>query len=402
MKDRVLFVPDMMPSHIIPLMALARQLKEDLFDYAFLLPELYHDYAKSLGFTVLAIDHKRADRSIPQMMAIEKFKPDIIVDDLSYATAFLTKLLKLPRIAIVRKGVLPFESNITGYEHSCQHIGRVMDEIKEWAFDEVGMWKPQHFSDLFIGDLNIIPAVPSVELLPELIENKDAYIYSGPLVLHDEEIMASEKYLSLQGKNPGKSIDDFLHAHRHRKTVYFTTGLTIIPEIHSRLTVCIRSLLNNGIAVITNEMNPPGLSKEERSMLYTARLLPMHKVCSNVNFMIHHCGSGTYNYQLMHKVPAIILGSRLYDRDEIAVRLDELGAACYLSADLEDDTFFSRFGQAVSALLNTSSATFQKQSAILKQLNKEITDTRRKFNFTGIVSRLLHRQDLISNPFYRK
>ncbi len=105
----------------------------------------------------------------------------------------------------------------------------------------------------------------------------------------------------------------------------------------------------------------------------------MHKACSHVDFMVHHCGSGTYSYQLMHQVPAIILGSRLYDRDEIAIRLNELGAACYLSADLEEGFFFFFFffffptgvrGGRIGFVKPVIPLPFQKQGAILPSTQK--------------------------------
>ncbi len=65
MKIKLLFVPATMPSHIIPLMALARQLGKNIFECAFLLPKLYHAYAQSLGFTVLDIDRSKTARPCP-------------------------------------------------------------------------------------------------------------------------------------------------------------------------------------------------------------------------------------------------------------------------------------------------------------------------------------------------
>ncbi len=107
MKTRLLFVPATMPSHMIPLMALARLLNGNLFECTFLLPQLYHGYARSLGFNVLDIDRKLSDRTTPEMTAIASCNPDVIVDDLSYTTAFSSRLTQIPRISIVRKGILP-------------------------------------------------------------------------------------------------------------------------------------------------------------------------------------------------------------------------------------------------------------------------------------------------------
>jgi UDP:flavonoid glycosyltransferase YjiC (YdhE family) len=385
MKIKLLFVPATMPSHIIPLMALARLLRKNMFECAFLLPAMYHTYVQSLGFTVLEIDRKQNSQAVPELMAIGAFNPDIIVDDLSYTTAFSTKLAKLPRISVVRKGVIPFESNIPAYNHSAP-LEAVMNEVMALNWAGVDMWKPNHYSELFIGDVNIIPSVPSVEVLPAQLENKSAYLYAGPLLLSDEEIMRCAQYLPFSLKKNRRTIEEFLAIHHNRKIVYFTTGLTVIPEIHNRLEQCIRLLLDKGVAIITNEINPITLAKEEKQLVYNAPLLPMYKVCSNVDFMIHHCGSGTYSYQLSCQLPAIILGSRLYDRDEVAIRLDELDSCCYISADLDDQAFYQKFDAAASALLDPLSDMYSRQKAALVKLNKEIIDTQNRFNFEEVVT----------------
>lgn len=388
MKIKVLFIPATMPSHMICLMALAGQLGKDHFEVAFLLPVEYHSYAKSLGFSVIDIDRKLQYRTIPEMRAIAQFNPDVLVDDLSYTTAYSSRLTKIPRLSIIRKGLFPFEKPMPGYHHTCPYIETLTEKLDELQLDKNNVWKPQHFSELFIGDINIIPSLPSVDVLPEELDT-NRYRYAGPLLLNDDDIMQSLQYLPFfSGENP-PDIDDFFKANKERKIVYFTMGLTYFEGRNRQPARCVQYLLNKGVAVITNIIDaaPPGTDYNGR--LYRAALLPMHKICSRVNGMIHHCGSGTYNYQLFHQLPAIILGTKHYDRDAVAMRLNELGAAHYISPDLEDDTWFKNFEGAVSGLLDSESVFFQKQKTALRKLAIEMESVQRHFDLEAIVQNVV-------------
>ena len=210
-----------------------------------------------------------------------------------------------------------------------------------------GLWEPKHHAELFIGDVNIIPALPSVEILPEEIKTDPSYVYAGSLLLSDEEMLTN--MFNVKTPVVGKKMDDcrkplhlFLEENKGRKKVYFTKGITAPVEIQKRAAACVISLLNRDVAIISNIGPVPELTAEQSTRYFTSSFLPMHTVCSMVDVMIHHCGSGTYNYQLAHQVPAIILGSKYYDRDEVALQLHKLSAACYISADLDDARYQKR------------------------------------------------------------
>jgi UDP:flavonoid glycosyltransferase YjiC (YdhE family) len=105
----VLFVPNPMPSHIIPLIALDKLLNKNYFKTSFLLPKNFHLFIRKIGASVLDIDKEFQFRTTSEMIAFAKFKPDVLVDDLHFTSAFSTRFAKIPRISIVRKGILPHE-----------------------------------------------------------------------------------------------------------------------------------------------------------------------------------------------------------------------------------------------------------------------------------------------------
>ena len=386
MKIRLLFIPHAMPSHIIPLVALAKMLDPHQFEPAFLLPTNHHPLVKSLGLTVLDIDRQQGGLSV-ETKAIETFNPHIVVDDLSFTTAFSSRLLKIPRISIVRKGIIPLEFHSPEFRHS-SNVDDHFDKVYKSA-DTQTFWRPGSPAELFIGDVNIIPSIPSIETLPSTIKNKDSYHYAGPLLLDDMALMQGLdlKISGTRYSDNREKVMKFLENNASRKIVFFTQGLTDIGEITTRAETCLQILLSKGLAVITNI----GKFTFDSTHFFCDTFLPMQMICEKSDFMIHHCGSGTYNYQLLHELPAIVLGSNCYDRDEIAMKLQEQGAAHYFPANFEKAAFYKEFNEIVDLLIDPEGRYYQKQKQSLHKLNSEIANTRKAFNFCNIATQLYYK-----------
>lgn len=54
----MLFIPNSMPSHIIPLIALANSLNKDRFESAFLLTKLYREHVEMYGYPFFLITRR--------------------------------------------------------------------------------------------------------------------------------------------------------------------------------------------------------------------------------------------------------------------------------------------------------------------------------------------------------
>lgn len=384
-KPRLLFIPNPMPSHLIPLIYLAKLLNKKEFESAFLVPKEFHEHVRELGFTVIDIDRSDKAEMRSELTAIQDYQPDILVDDLNYFTAYTSRIMMKPRISIVRKGIIPFEKTTPGYGHSSGLLEN-FEVLKKLDLGAEGFWSPQTTSDLFIGDINIIPSIPSIEVLPAQLENNPSYYYSGPLILDDQEMCSSGLTFT---EAVFASVADFFNRHEQKKLVYFTVGLGQPAVILKRAAQCIQLLLNNSnIAVLTNV--PIDVEEEEkRSRYFTSGYLPMHEICSRIDLMIHQCGSGTYNYQLYYEVPGIVLGSRCYDRDDIGMRLEELGAVCFINADLEEEAYYTKFSTVVGQLLNNHSSAFVEQKLAIAALKDEMMEVKEEFNFPDMIRKLL-------------
>jgi UDP:flavonoid glycosyltransferase YjiC (YdhE family) len=388
-----------MPSHLIPLIALAKLLRKSRFKVAFFVPEQFHAYVRSFNFTVLAREPGRdtaliADGELEaaheaelasEVSAITRFEPHVLVDDLNICTAFSSRLTGKARISVVRKGVIPCEEATRGYCHS-SGIPEYFDRVKETLSFCQDLWHPRDYYDLFKGDVNIIPSIPAIEALPPLLEDKSSYLYAGPLIIDDHEMIGPQTYTSdIYG-----AMDFFCCTNANRKLVYFTVGLAQPDHILKRAERCIQSLLAHGAAIFTNMVNLPGEAAGRQSRLFSSAYLPMHYICARADLMVHQCGSGTYGYQLRYELPGIALGSKCYDRDDVAIQLDALGASCYISEDLGEDAYAEKFNALVDQLLDSSSRLFAKQKAALAKIKKDTLAVQQNFSFEAVVQQVVH------------
>lgn len=388
MKIKLLFVPNTMVSHLIPLLSLAKTLDKEKFEFSFLLPGEFHSFVKSFGFNVLDIKRDYKNGAVQEIFALQKYKPHIVVDDLSFYTAYSSRYLKIPRISIVRTGILPSE-NKAGFDKHSSHVEFFFEELNRLNANQKLNWKPREAADLFIGDINLIPSIPSIEMLPEELKNNSQYRHVGPLILSDEDLMERIAYVDgngLQYKDNRKPVEDFLRLHKNRKIVYFTKGITNVAGLLDVGEELIKKMINKNIAVITNI---PGY-KIESPLLYSDLFLPMHTICSSVHAMVHHGGSGTYNYQVKYELPAIILGNRCYDRDLVAMRLNKIGASAFIPADLSNESIYNSFETVFETMIDPQSAEYRSQKSALAGLSKELHQTESNFDFGKTASELFY------------
>lgn len=371
---KVLFVPHPMPSHLMPLMALARTVRHDRdIECAFLLPQRLHNLAKRTGVALLDIDRQLGSLN-SEMKAVSKFRPTVVVDDLSPTTVFLSRLLRLPRISIVRKGLFPGDRDFAHYPHS-SGCDESFEKLKQADLPTQGLWDPAQLTDMYLGDVNLIPSCPAIEDLPGPLRGDPRYRYTGPLLLDDGEI--GDQAIA-------DRVSRFLDAQSREKIVYFTIGLATPTVLKEAGPTIIRTLLDLGATVVSNVdagTLPPAVAQR----FFCAPFLPMNQICSRTALMIHQCGSATYAYQLLHGCPGIILGSKARDRDAVASRLAQLGAATYFPAEDLERGDLAKFYQCVSGLLGKDSSFMQRQAASIASLRARLLQAAHEFDFAEVL-----------------
>lgn len=303
-----------------------------------------------------------------EKMAFDMVQPSLIIEDTSMLTPLIAEKNKIPRISIQRTGI--FRSIDRSYRNE-KHVHSLSKGNTVNASENPSVMFTSHedFNDPFLTQYEkpkakIIPGIPSIERLPENIENRESYFYSGPLLVMDKP----SENLSVQ-------LEEFLNDNRQKPIVLITTGTIDKTPIEN----FIEFFVQRNYAVITtcqSEIN----ERYSKQILYR-KLLPLHYICGISNLVIHQCGSGMYHYPIMHRVPSLTLGTQCYDREDIALRLQELGVSAHIPHPDDDPGYWNIFLEKVEKYENNSLINYE----IMDHLRNEINDTMANFNMEKVI-----------------
>ncbi|HEX7813580.1 glycosyltransferase [Dyella sp.] len=339
---------------------------------------------KTLGRQVLDIDYQAQSSFRDEMAACGAFQPDVILDDFSMVALLTAQVTETPRITVARTGVFPggLPSN-RNYRHSCESLG-------EGRFDfagNYGNWEsffgikpPNDFAQLSEANLSIVPGIPQIEVLPAGATDIQTYHFAGTLGIPDHEMAQ----LHAHGLASNPAIERFLEKHQGQRIALLTLGSVMASRGAMRSAVI--DMLQAGIAVIST-MTVDDLQPSLGDMFLYAQRVPMDAVCSRIDMMVHHCGSGTYQYAINHRLPSICIGSGFYDRDDVAKRLASLGVAIHLPFEHDDEAFIENFRQACTQASENGKWLEQARLA-LDGLKKENERVSRTFDMESILRSL--------------
>lgn len=299
-------------------------------------------------------------------------KPSLIIEDTAFFTPLIAEKNHLPRISIQRTG------NFRSIDQRFRNPKHVHSLQKGSNIDKSVSFSDSHTSkatistdlDLFFlqqyakPKAKIIPGIATIECLPENIENRESYFYSGPLVVFDKP-----------SKNLTIRLDEFLNNNKHKPIVFITTGTIDRTPVGK----FIEFFVKRGYAVITTyncEIN----EKYKQEIFYN-KLLPLHYICGISNLVIHQCGSGMYHYPIMNRVSSLTLGTQCYDREDIALRLQELGVSGHIPHPDDNADYWNFFLEMVNRFEKKTLTNFY----MMDKLRIEINETMSNFRMEKII-----------------
>lgn len=377
------------PSHQIPMFMLHQKYLKRIkgLKNHFLLPNHVHDTFKEGGVNVLPINYKlninepsSINKNIlSSFLELEKeafslSRPDIILEDCSFSSPLHAEKNGIPRISIHRTGFFRSIANNKrnpNHKHSLESKGglSLFNTCNKKPSKKVKEKTPQELIlDYLHGRTKIIPGIPSIEKLPDDIVDKESYFYSGPLNLDD----------NLSDLALLRKINDFIFLNKSRKKVFITTGLVDKQDISK----IINFLLKEGWAVISSVKHEPEMT--HKSQFFYDSFFPLNFVCSKVDLVVHHCGSGMYHYPLLNEKPVITLGTQSFDREDVALRLEELDLSKHVPSSKDDDAFLDIFESHINDFKKDKLCDYTALSNIKKEIDftMESFDPHKIINFT--------------------
>lgn len=293
-----------------------------------------------------------------ELEAFNLIKPDIVIEDCSFITPLIAEKRDIPRISIQRTGI--FRS----IDEKYRNIAHV-HSMQKGERDSGKKSGTEFLKSYANATAKIIPGIPSIECLPENIENKDSYFYSGPLIVNDKP-----SSLLLE------RLEEFLEINKGKSIVFITTG-TIDRTPIKRY---IEYFLSKNYAVITTS-DCEIIGKYRKSVFYK-KLLPLSYICQLSDLVVHQCGSGMYHYPIINKVPSITVGTRCYDREDVALRIQDLGVSGHVPHPDDNTRYWDIFIDLVERFENG----LLVNKEMMNKLSLEIKNTTTNFNIRNVIN----------------
>ena len=396
-KTRVLFIPYFrgIPSHLITLLKLYQRLDAERYEAAFYLPRhaggngsapasdevtrfFYGgEFYDRIGVPILDVDMKVPVSS--DLAAYERFKPDLIIDDCSLSTGLVRRMRKVPRVTLLRTTFSESGSRDARHKHS---VDQAIEALREGSPSHFRV--PQRLQDYCEAEVEVVPGVRSIEAPEHAADPRGRPFFAGPLLLDEREetIFQSPRLQAFFDRNLGT-----------RRIAYITFGAIAVKKAPIKLVDCFRHLFETGFAVVTNvapaHEDFDVLTRAHGDRYICSRFLPMHYVCSRADLMIHVSSSGMYHYPLLHRKPAITLGTQCYDREGTARTMESLGLSRHVPAPEEADRFTTLFREAVASFLEARYPFDRSLPQRFEPVGTELDAAARQFEIDRVVQAAL-------------
>lgn len=394
-------------SHLIPLYVLNQRYfrRMNNVNSFFLLPENLHEQYRKSGVSVLPINFSRFDGTdIKEITgeysvdtiddryfrykniidsALKWSNANVVIDDNEILSTLIADKNGLPRISIFRTGLF---RSIDSSKRNAAHMHSMEKTNEGKGFDASVILNPNkklsklyqkylkttflkndidYYTNYLNATVKLIPGIPSIERLPSDITDQDSYFYTGPLLVEDNP---SDTLL--------QSLDGFFSRNINRRIALITTGVVDQDDIYEFTLY----LLTRGYAVISTRRFEDVQLYEEQ--FFYNPFLSLNYVCERSDLIIHQCGSGIYHYPILHQKPTITIGTQCYDREDIALRLEEIGVSRHVPSPKDNIDYMKIFEDCVHAFEKETLCDYNA----LKNLKDEIYKTMLNFDMDEVLN----------------
>jgi hypothetical protein len=233
--------------------------------------------------------------------------------------------------------------------------------------------------ELFLGDIVVIPSVPELEPLSDATRQcypTTEFVYTGPLLLP-------------LGFTISEPLHSWLAVARHSGSpiAMITLGTIWGEQIYEQLLDCFAGSEFSVLMVIPQDNIRDRLSIKNNRSLHVTGLVDVSQLANSVDIIIHHCGHGTLQAAIMAGKPSLTLPSGEYDREDNALRMQDLGCGYHLGHD------FFRKGLRSSKITKVASRLVRRPDvhSRLSRLSSIMSDYASGRGFRGLTHALASR-----------
>lgn len=316
--------------HTVPLLALALKLRANgneanVISYGDHMNQLLERY----GATVIRKEPKSLlEMAVETKSLLEKYQPDITVCDFSIDLWLATRVWRPEcRVSILRCELfLGYERRNLLLPDKFEFESKYQIDLVNDYFQRSGTAPVADLRELCTAEVVVVPSVPQIDSLPNRVLESypDAsFVYTGPLLLPFGEAISEplKEWLALR-RLEGMPI------------VLITLGTLWGAKIYRILAECLESTNLAVVIVVPYEKERHWLHEREGPRLRVIGFTDLLDLARYSDVVIHHCGHGTLHSVLLAGKPSITLASGEYDREDNAVRLEELDCGRHLGHNL--------------------------------------------------------------------
>jgi hypothetical protein len=316
--------------HTIPVLRLASALRDWSNDVALLArTEEMARVAKDQHVLSIAVpdspEGQRPDDVI--LPIIEAHRPDITICDWEdYFWLALRRYRPACRISILRcEQIIGYERrNRFLYDHFHLEDGAAAKWVNS-ALHERGCAPVVDPRELYIADIIAIPSVPQLDPIPDPVSDlyaKTIFVHTGPPILKD-------------GAPISEALCHWLFSHRERGTpvVLITLGTAWGEHVYGALADCFGGGEFAVLMIIPHERCRLQLKQRDETWLYISDFTNLLELAKQSDLIVHHCGHATLQTALLAGKPSLTLPSGEYDREDNALRMEDLNCGRHLGHD---------------------------------------------------------------------
>jgi len=175
---------------------------------------------------------------------------------------------------------------------------------------------------LCAGEAIVVPSVPELDPPPASMERdypNSTFIYTGPLFLKKvfDSIPPDLEQWCADQRSKGRSI------------VAVTTGTDWGREFCVRLVQSMECAKFSCVLIIPR-LRPGDADRYSHPHLRILQGCRLDEAVALCDVVVHHCGQKTYQAVVLAGKPSITIPSYSYDRQDNAIRLEELGCGIHL------------------------------------------------------------------------
>lgn len=320
--------------HTVPVLSLALELrragnKVSVISYSGAMDDLFARYQMAIA----SVESKPFNPMNPLEMMfhtkkiLEAAPPEITICDASVDLLWALHGWRPPCTVSILRCEL-----ILGYERRNMFLPDKFSfedtSYLEWlnmCFHQVGLPPIQDWRDLCKADFIVVPSIPQIDPLPAHVEElypHSTFLYTGPLLVQ-------------MGAPLSPSLQMWMESCRKEGTpiLVVTLGSLWGSKIYRHLAECLQRTDFGVIMVVPEEKERSYLEKKNGRRFQVTGFTNLRELVEGADIVLHHCGHGTLHTVLLAAKPSLTLPSGEYDREDNAVRLEELGCARHLGHD---------------------------------------------------------------------